>query len=287
MPTSQAIRVRHGAWRRLKASPETGVKWVISPCHRPPDPQPWTTQPPTPRDLSSADRFLPRSVQALSSRPASRACRGPQRWDWRTREAQAWTCHPSHVHTAGILEDGNLGPRRREATWRPGTEAAEMLLRAGPPAASTGTPLGSGGSQGAAGTRAPDGCRGRATRPRCSAGGPRQSPLEAVTAEKAALSKKGHGCAQEGDSRTVRGSISLTTVAGDGEAREFPGPRPHYLKGPQELLPVVLLSDRSSSGLTALSPNSRQACPPRPRAEEVLCVGRAARSPASSEATRS
>lgn len=116
--------------------------------------------------------------------------------------AQAWTVYrQNHVHTAGILEgSGNMRTQTQRSHVETGTGAAEMLLRAEDrPPPPPGTPLGSGepGLQAPRPRLTPK----RATRPRCSAGGLRQSPLEAVTAEKGRIAEGPRLC-PGGTSRT-------------------------------------------------------------------------------------
>ena len=109
-----------------------------------------------------------------------------------------------------------------------GAETAEMLLWAEnhplPPPACGRAPLGSGGSQ-ACRYRAPDWL---SSRPR---GRGAQLVGLAATAggthgwERPPCLRTGHGCTQEGDSHMVRGSISLTAVAGRwGSKGAFQGP---------------------------------------------------------------
>lgn len=173
--------------------------------HRP-DCQLWTPHPasPPPQGPQQYQPFLPGSVQALSSRPASGA--------------------PSRSPAAGledrqVLRRGQRPPESRPHGWSPcrkwetwtqmqrshvemGAETAEMLLQAedcsSPPAGRGRTPLGSG------------------------LGGHRG--MHSGLGE-AALSVDGPRLCQEGDSHTARGSISRTAVVGrEGSKGAFQGP---------------------------------------------------------------
>lgn len=97
----------------------------------------------------------------------------------------------SHVHTAGILEgSGNLGPRRREATWRRGQRRQRCSY--GPRTARRlhRHPTGLWGEPGLQAPR-PRLAVERAARPRCSAGGLGSHLWRQSRLRKAALSAEG------------------------------------------------------------------------------------------------
>ena len=228
-PPSRAVRVRHGAWRRLKASSETGSE--VGDLSLPPSPRASTLdhRRPHPPRISAVLPIPPWERLGLSSRPASGACHSPQQRDGRTGRCSGVGSAPqSYLHMASVPPGRGKQTQTQRCHVEMGAETAEMLLRAEdhlpPPPACGQAPLGSGGSQ-ACRHRAPDWL---SSRPR---GRGAQLVGSAATAggthgwERPPCPRTGHGCTREGDSHTVRGSVSLTAVAGRrGSKGAFQGP---------------------------------------------------------------